>query len=469
MVTPDDPPMAPMTPNDRRASALSASSADGSTRAWSYEEALAWLYGRQALGIKLGLAKVEKLLAALGDPHKSFQSVHVGGTNGKGSVCRMMAGVLQRAGYRTGLTTSPHLVSFVERIEVDGVAIVRTDVAAGLAQIRAAVAPLDAAGEAPTFFECVTALAFLHFRTAGVRWAVVEVGMGGRLDATNVLTPAITIITNVEVDHTTHLGPTVADIAWEKAGIMKPGVPLVTSASGQGLFVLKARSHDLRVPMSVLGEDYQIVPEQDDLIILRPNGESHYRVGLAGAHQKRNAALVAAACGALRGQGVRLPESAVHDALANTTHAGRLETFHVPAGRFGPATMEVLIDGAHNPDAAHALRRHLGKTGWGGFHLVAGFCADKDWTECVDQWVPLASRVWCVPVRSSRSLDPGRLAQHIEPSGIPAMARPDVAAALAAAGASGVARVLVAGSLFLAGEARALLLGQPLEEIRGTQ
>jgi dihydrofolate synthase/folylpolyglutamate synthase len=436
---------------------------------WSYEDALAWLYARQALGIKLGLAKVERLLAALGDPHKSFQSVHVGGTNGKGSVSRMMAGVLQRSGHRTGLTTSPHLVSFVERIEVDGVPISKEDVAAGLAQVRAAVAPLDAAGEPPTFFECVTALAFLHFRSAGVQWAVVEVGMGGRLDATNVITPALTIITNVDLDHTAHLGPTVADIAWEKAGIMKPGVPLVTGATGQALFVLKARSHDLRVAMSVLGEDYQIVPEQDDLIILRPNGESHYRVGLAGAHQKRNAALVAAACGALRGKGLRIPESAVHDALALTTHAGRLETFHVPAGRFGPAAMEVLVDGAHNPDAAHALRRHLGKAGWSGFHLVAGFCADKDWIECVDQWVPLAARVWCVPVRNPRTLDPTRLAEHVEPSGIPATPRPDVAAALTAAAASGIDRVLVAGSLFLAGEARALLLGQPLEEIRGTQ
>ncbi|MEK6976141.1 MAG: folylpolyglutamate synthase/dihydrofolate synthase family protein [Candidatus Thermoplasmatota archaeon] len=458
-----------MTPTDQHSSARSAPSADWSAPAWSYEEALAWLYARQALGIKLGLTKVERLLAALGDPHRSFQSIHVGGTNGKGSVSRMLAEALRRSGHRTGLTTSPHLISFVERIEVDGRPISKQDVAAGLAQVRHAVGPLDAAGEPPTFFECVTALAFLHFRVVGVRWAVVEVGMGGRLDATNVLSPTLTIITNIEMDHVAHLGPTLADIAWEKAGIMKPGVPLVTGASGPGLFVLKARSHDLRVPMSVLGEDYQIVPEQDDLIILRPNGESHYRVGLAGAHQKRNAALVAAACGALRGKGLRLPEPAVHDALAHTTHAGRLETFHVPAGRFGPAAMEVLVDGAHNPDAAHALRRHLGKVGWSGFHLVTGFCADKDWVECVDQWVPLASRVWCVPVRNPRTLDAAVLAEHIAPSGIPALARPDAAAALAAAGASGVDRVLVAGSLFLAGEVRALLTGQPLEEIRGTQ
>lgn len=437
--------------------------------AWSYGEALAWLYGRQALGIKLGLAKVERLLASLGDPHKAFRSVHVGGTNGKGSVARLMAATLRRSGYKTGLTTSPHLVSFTERIEIDGRPIAQADVAKGLARIREAVAALDADGQPPTFFECVTALAFLHFREQGVQWAVVEVGMGGRLDATNVLTPDLTIITNVDLDHVAHLGPTLADIAWEKAGIMKPGVPLVTGATGQALFVLKARSHDLRVAMSVLGEDYTIVPEQDDLILLRPNGEAHYRVGLAGPHQKRNAALVVAASGALRWKGTPISEAALRDALEHTSHAGRLETLRVPAGRFGPGPVEVLIDGAHNPAAAHALRFHLGRTSWSGFHLVTGFCADKDWSECVDQWAPLAEQVWCVPVRNPRSLDPQRIAAHVAPSGIPASAQADVASALRAACAAGAGRVLVAGSLFLAGEARACILGLSLEEIHGTQ
>ena len=429
---------------------------------WSYEEALAWLYDRQRLGIKLGLEKVERLLASLGDPHKAFRSVHVGGTNGKGSVARMMAETLRRAGHRTGLTTSPHLVSFTERIEVDGRPIAKADVAAGLARIQQAVAPLDAAGAPPTFFECVTALAFLHFQQAGVQWAVVEVGMGGRLDATNVLLPDLAIITNVELDHTAHLGPTVADIAWEKAGIMKPRVPLVTAATGQALFVLKARSHETRSAMSVLGEDYTIVPEQEELIILRPDGESHYRVGLAGSHQRRNAALVVAACGALRGKGVRIPEAAVRDALANTTHPGRLETLRMGA-------VEVLVDGAHNPAAAHALRYHLGRTGWSGFHLVAGFCADKEWEECVEQWAPLAEHVWAVPVRNPRTLDPDLVARTVRPTGIPADAVADAKEGLRRAAEAGAERILVAGSLFLAGEVRALLTGQPLEEIRGSQ
>lgn len=436
---------------------------------WSYEEALDWLYGRQKLGIKLGLAKVERLLAALGDPHKAFRSIHVAGTNGKGSVARMCAEMLRRSGYRTGLTTSPHLVSFTERIEVDGQPIAKADAAAALARVKDAVAPLDAAGEPPTFFECVTALAFLHFAQRKVQWAVVEAGLGGRLDATNVLTPDLTVITNVELDHVAHLGPTLADIAWEKAGIMKPGVPLVTGATGPALFILKARSHDLRVAMSVLGEDYSILPEVEELIVLRPNGESHYKVGLAGAHQKRNAALVVAASGALRWKGTPIPEAAVRDALAKTTHPGRLETLHAPAGRLGPDPVEVLVDGAHNPAAAHALRYHLGQSDWTGFQLVTGFCADKDWKECVDQWAPLAGHVWCVPVRNPRSLDPAAVAEHVAPSGIPVGVAPHAEAGLRAAAAAGARRILVAGSLFLAGEARAALTGQPLEEIRGSQ
>jgi dihydrofolate synthase / folylpolyglutamate synthase len=473
---PDRPPGTRSARDDESMAAEASLEVDAQ---WTYENALAWLYARQALGIKLGLAKVERLLASLGDPHHRFKSVHIAGTNGKGSVARLLAETMRRAGYRTGLTTSPHLVSFVERIEVDGQPIAKGDVAAGLARIQDAVAALDASGEPPTFFECVTALAFLHFAEAGVQWAVVETGMGGRLDATNVLRPELTIITNVDIDHTAHLGPTLADIAWEKAGIMKPGVPLVTGASGPALFVLKARSHELRVAMSVLGEDYQVVPSKDlrdpdsldpeNLVILRPDGESHYAVGLPGQHQRRNAALVVAACGALRWKGTPVPETALRQALATATHPGRLETLHAPAGALADHAVEVLLDGAHNVAAAHALRFHLGRAAFTGFHLVVGFCADKEWQESVDQWAPLAERVWCVPVRNPRSLDPSALRDHVAAGGIPAAVAPDARAALRSAAGAGARRILVAGSLFLVGEARAILTGQSLEEIRGNQ
>ncbi len=440
---------------------------------WSYGESLAWLYARQNLGIKLGLEKVERLLAALGDPHKGFRSIHVAGTNGKGSVTRMMARALGNAGYRVGCTTSPHLVSFTERIEVDGIPIAPAAVAEGLGRIRPAAEALDREGTPPTFFECVTALAFLAFRDAGVSWAVVETGMGGRLDATNVLRPELAIITNVELDHQAHLGSTVAEIAWEKAGIMKPGVPLVTAATGDALTVLKARSHELAVPMGVVGEDYRILADAEHLVLLRPRGESHYEVGLAGEHQRRNAALVVAGAEALERRGVRIPGHALAAALRTTENPGRLETFQVAAESLlpgaGPRSVVVLVDGAHNVAAAHALRRHLAQSRWSGFDLVVGFCADKDWQEALAQWTPLASRVWAVPLRNPRSLGPKAIVQEAHGKPAPATACRDAADALRRAAEAGADRILVAGSLFLAGEARAILTGAPLEEIRGAQ
>jgi dihydrofolate synthase/folylpolyglutamate synthase len=429
---------------------------------WTYAESLEWLYGRQRLGIKLGLGKVERLLERVGSPQRAFHSVHVAGTNGKGSVTRMLAGVLQQSGFRTGCTTSPHLVRFTERVEVDGAPIAEGEVARLLHLLRPHAEALDAGGEPPTFFEVVTALAFCAFRDAGVAWAVVETGLGGRLDATNVLEPELAIITNVTLDHEQFLGPTVAAIAAEKAGIMKPGVPCVTACAGAALAVLKARSHAVRAPMSIVGGDYTVVPDPHQLVLLRPTGESRYEVGLPGAHQHENAAVVVAAAEALRLRGVAIPERALRDALRQARNPGRLELL-------GFQGAQVLVDGAHNPAAAQALRQHLFSTGWSGFDLVAGFCADKRWQEAVDAWLMPAARLWAVPVRNPRTLDAQELARHGTQAGVRSAACPDLATALRSAVDAGATRIVVAGSLFLAGEALAFLRGQPLEEIRGAQ
>ncbi|MGB0652920.1 MAG: bifunctional folylpolyglutamate synthase/dihydrofolate synthase [Thermoplasmatota archaeon] len=434
--------------------------------AWTYSEALAWLYARQNLGIKLGLDKVRRLLAALGDPQQRFQAVHVAGTNGKGSVSRLVAAALQGGGHKVGLTTSPHLIRFTERIEVDGEPIGEAEAAAGLARIAAACEPLDADGEPPTFFECVTALAFLVFAERGVDWAVVETGMGGRLDATNVLTPALTVVTNVSLDHAAFLGDHIGAIAIEKAGILKPGVPCVTAATGDALTVLKVTSQTLRVPMSVVGEDYLPQADLGGFRLLTPVGEAHYELALAGEHQLENAALAVAACDALRQGGVALPPAAVQGALATTQVPGRLEMLTADGD---DRLVDVLLDGAHNEAGAVALRRHLAHLDWGGFHLVVGFSADKPWQDLLDQWWPLAAKVWAVPLRSGRSLDPEAVVAHLAGEVIPAEVAPSAQAALQGALDAGAGKVLVAGSLFLIGEARAVLTGQSLEEVRGDQ
>ncbi len=432
---------------------------------WDYNEALAWLYARQAKGIKLGLEKVHAMLADLDDPQSAFASIHVAGTNGKGSVTRMMAETLRRAGHRTGSFTSPHLTRFTQRIVVDEQPISEADVARGLAVIKPIVDRLDTEQQAPTFFEITTALALWYFREAGVSWAVMETGMGGRLDATNVLEPRLTIITNVDLDHAAFLGDTIADIAYEKAGIMKEGVPCVTAATGDALLVFKAISHGRHVPMSVLGEDYHVLPDINGLRIVTPGGEGRFDVGMAGEHQLQNAALVVAAAHALRAQGTEVPLSALSQALAETTMPGRLETFHWGEERL----LEVLVDGAHNAAGARALRYHLGRTDWSGFALIVGFSADKDWQEMLEQWLPLAGHVYAVPLRNHRSLDPEAVGPIVARAGFPFTPCTSVEDAMHRAADSGFEQVLIAGSLFLVGEAHAFLTGESLEEVRGDQ
>lgn len=423
-------------------------------------DGLDWLYARQQMGIKLGLDKVRRLLAELGNPHDGIRFIHVAGTNGKGSVTRMLGDVLRRAGHSVGVTTSPHLVRFNERIHINGADVTDEDVARWLAQMRPIVERLDEHGDSPTFFELVTAMAFLAFRDAGVAWAVIETGLGGRLDATNVVEPVLTIITNVGMDHTAFLGPDVASIAREKAGIMKPGVPCITAAKGDALQVLNAQSHALQVPMSVIGQDYQAVPDVNGFRLLHPGGDAHYDLALEGAHQIENAALVVAAVEALRASGHLIPATALHGALAEATMPGRMERrFHAGA--------EWLLDGAHNLDGASALRYHLGQIGWSGFHLIVGFQGDKDWVPMLQQWAPLAAHIWGVPLRSPRTLEPNAMAGAIDI--IPFDACTDAVDAMQRARDAGAKHILVAGSLWLVGEVRALLDGESLEDVRGSQ
>ncbi len=425
-------------------------------------DARQWLLDRQGLGIKLGLDKVHRLLDGVGNPHRAFQSVHVAGTNGKGTVVTLLAEALRNAGHKVGRTTSPHLIRFSERIVVDGEEIPDDAVVRFVKLLQPVTAMLDAEDQHPTYFELVTALAFLWFQDQGVDWAVVETGMGGRLDATNVLDPELCVITNVGMDHQQFLGDHIVDIASEKAGIMKSGVPCVTGATGEALLALKATSVERQCPMSILDEDYHVIPDVNGFSVAHPGGSAHYDVGLAGEHQLRNAALVVAACDALRARNVNLPISAVQQALASTSMPGRLETRSWNGA-------EVLMDGAHNLDGAIALRRHFAHLDASGFQLIVGFSADKDWVNMLAQWAPLAARVIGVPLRSERGLDPAKMRAAVEGIGIPFLECPDVASALKQAVSRDPALIVVAGSLYLVGEARAVVTGQSLEEIRGNQ
>ncbi|MCI0372609.1 MAG: bifunctional folylpolyglutamate synthase/dihydrofolate synthase [candidate division NC10 bacterium] len=428
----------------------------------TYPDALQYLYGLQRLGIKLGLENTRRLLRTLGNPERAFRAVHVGGTNGKGSTAALLGAILQAAGLRVGLYTSPHLLDFTERIRVNGEPIGPDAVADLTAEVRAAVeaafAPVpDELPAHPTFFEVTTALAFLYFARAGVEWAVVEVGLGGRYDATNVLAPNLTVITNVAVEHQDLLGDSLEAIAAEKAGIVKPGVPLVTVAAEPGLGVFRRACAERGAPLLHVPTTYawrREAPLPDGQVFSLQGAGSerrNLRIGLLGRHQLVNAATAVAAAERLREGGLALPESAVREGLAAARWPARLQVVG--------ERPRILVDGAHNPAACRAVRDFLEEETFGRRLLVFGALKDKDWGQMLEILLPaFSAAILCRPP-SDRAAEPVMLlgtawghCGHVE-------VVPDVADALTAARA--LARpedtILVAGSLFTAGAALAAL------------
>lgn len=385
----------------------------------TYEESLAWLDSTRVFGIKLGLANTRLLLEELGNPQDSLAFFHVAGTNGKGSVCAMLDALLREGGLRTGLYTSPHLVDFRERIRVDGEKISHEAVADGLTKIREISADWD---RQPTFFEITTVLAIAHFAAHGCRAVVLETGMGGRLDATNAVTPVVSILTPIALDHRQWLGNTIAEIAQEKAGIIKPGVPVVSAPQdASAAEVLEEQAARLGSPLEFVTAPLENAP-----------------VRLRGSHQKLNAAL---AVSAVAKAGIALDEAMVRGALANVRWAGRFQI----------VDHRIVLDGAHNPHAAVSLaanwREHFGQE---RPVVILGALEDKEYPVIIEKLEGLAKEFYFVPVKSFRSASPESLQAACQ---IPNTVFASVEEALAAS--RGL--TLVTGSLFLVGEAMSLL------------
>ena len=420
----------------------------------TYGAAVSYLLsvGQELSGAKFDLANIGRLLEELGHPEQAWKAVHIAGTNGKGSAAAMLEAVMRSAGYRTGLYTSPHLVRINERIQVAGEEIADADFAAVSAEVLAGVERLLALRELPahpSFFECLTGIGFEHFRRACCEIAAIEVGMGGRLDATNALTPLLSIIMPVEFDHEPYLGHTLEQIAFEKAGIIKEGGVVVSAAQQpEAAAVLEraARERGARL----------VYAQQDAL--LRLNGR--LRLALPGRHQAANAAVVATAVHELRGLGVEVSPAALAEGLATVRWPGRLEWVQ---GR--PA---LLLDGAHNPAAARALRNYLRESllapnpGATSRRLVLVFGAmrDKAVAEIADLLFPLAAAVVLTRPSQRRAATPQGLAEvtgHLNPC-VHEREEPCEALELARelAGPEGV--VVVTGSLYLVGEIRQLVL-----------
>jgi dihydrofolate synthase/folylpolyglutamate synthase len=309
---------------------------------------LAWLYARQS-AVTLGLERIRALLARLGQPEEAYPAVLVGGTNGKGSVARALAAILEEAGLRVGLYTSPHLARFSERVQVQGIPIPEEKLLALLEEVRPHAEALGA-----SFFEVATALALLHFAREGVELAVLEVGLGGRLDATNAAEPVLSVVTNIGHDHLEVLGPTLKDVAQEKAGIFRKGVPALTAARGEGLAALKAEARARETPLWVLGEDFGVGDLEAleeglgfTLYLPRTGEERPFRARLLGPHQAENLALAA-----LAGRLLGASWEAVEAGLLRAENPGRLQ-------RLFYGGKELILDGAHNPEGALALKEAL--------------------------------------------------------------------------------------------------------------
>lgn len=422
-----------------------------------YEALLQELYGLERFGIKLGLDTVRELLHRLGDPHEAFPAIHVTGSNGKGSTCAFLEGMFRAAGYRVGLYTSPHLVAFNERIRVDGKMIEDADVVRLYEEVRPHAAAMAAQSDTkrPTFFETTTAMAFRHFAERRVDVAVVEVGMGGRLDATNVVRPVACAITRIGLEHTEHLGRSVERIAREKSGILKPGVPAVT-VDQPALPILESRARELGCPLTVVGRDVRVRRLAFDLdgqhIVLEGSGSLEAHISLLGSFQPENAAIAYATALAVRDRW-EIPDAALAAGLKAALWHGRLQVV-----RRDPV---VIVDGAHNAPAAVALGESLrelfpGRKGT----LVLGILNDKDLAGMARALGPFAAKVVAARPRTPRAFEPQDVSAAFAPYA-PVEVVPDVKEATAAA--VGAAKrediVVVTGSIYTAGEALEALGG----------
>ncbi|MFM7816342.1 MAG: bifunctional folylpolyglutamate synthase/dihydrofolate synthase [Verrucomicrobiota bacterium] len=398
-------------------------------------EAVDYLRSLQPSGVVLGLDSTRRLAAAVGDPQNRLRFIHVAGTNGKGSVCALLESVYRNAGLKVGLYTSPHLVRFGERIQVGRIPISDSDLARHVATLKAVVDRLG--GPAPTFFEFTTVLALCHFAESCVDLVVWETGLGGRLDSTNIVTPLASVITNVSLDHMQVLGSTVAAIATEKAGIIKPGVPVLTAAMDPDAeAILRFKARELDSPYLHLG----------------PSEVAAFRldVGLLGPHQRVNGALAAATVRLLRAF-LPVADEALRDGLARAQWAGRMQVLQRGARR-------IILDGAHNRAGVEALREGLHEVcGSTRPTLIVGLLAEKEVGPMLGQLVPLAGRILTVPVANPRTLGSEEIRAAVVAMGLgrPARAASSLAEALRWAAADPV--VLVTGSLYLIGEALELL------------
>lgn len=421
----------------------------------SYQDSLEYLFGLQKHGIKFGLNSTTNILDRLENPHEKLRCIHIAGTNGKGSTAAMAASMLQQHGLKVGLYTSPHLVRFTERFRINSeeVSVAR------ILDIFQRIKSILNGRQPPTFFEVVTAMAFLYFAEEQVDWAVIEAGMGGRLDATNVIRPRVCVITNIAMDHQEYLGKTLAAIAREKAGIIKDATPLVTGAVQpvvKGIF--KATCYQHNAPLYLYKSDFNIRRLADDSFHYQGfrTRLANLRVNLKGAHQSANAALALAALEVLEAnRALDFHPDAIRTGLLRVSWPARLEVLQ--------ERPQIVLDGAHNPQGAEILREALKRSfSYNRLHLVLGIMEDKDIRGILRRLLPLAESVIFTQPRYVRAAKAETLRRLARPYIQKQYIIPDAAAAIEQARllAAPEDLICITGSLYFAGEVKELF-GEP--------
>ena len=428
---------------------------------FSYREAVSWLYSLQKLGIKFGLSKTSNLLNAFGSPHLGQRYIHIAGTNGKGSVGALLESVLIKAGLKVGLYTSPHLVSFTERFRINREGMKKDEAASLIKELKGAIVDR----EPPTFFELTTAMALIYFSRSGVDIGIVEVGMGGRLDATNVITPMVSVITNIGLDHQEFLGNHIVDIAKEKCGIIKKGVDVVTGVNQPSIVRLfESRCKESSAPLWRAGHHARYRRLSSGLLGYYGLRKRHrnLRLGLNGRFQFANAALALLTLEILETKGLTIPDTAVRSGLADPLWPGRLETVS--------SEPIIILDGAHNPSAMRSLACAI-KNDFDFRKLIValGILGDKDIASILKEIVPLANRVIYTKATYHRAADPHMLMEQGKRLGKTGEVYATIPAAIDRARnlAGKKDLILITGSLYTVGEAKSFLdpVNYPIEDI----
>jgi dihydrofolate synthase/folylpolyglutamate synthase len=418
------------------------------------QDPLEYLYGLNSLNIRLGLGPVSRLLDRLNNPHETYGSVLIGGTNGKGSIAAMAASILEKGGFRVGLYTSPHLTDVRERIRVNGRMITREEMASCVEEVRKEVR------EDITYFECLTAVAFLHFFRVRIHVAVLEVGMGGRLDATNVVKPYVSVVSNISLDHRTYLGNSLEAIAREKGGIVKKrGVCITAAKQRRVINVLEDICLQRGATLLRLGRDMKVEIKRNGTFSYRGLGEGYRDLicPLMGRHQIENAALAIGAIESMRRKGFDIDGGTIARGLRNTQWEGRLEILQ--------RDPTIIVDGAHNPAGISALSGALkSEFEYKRLILIFGVLNDKDYGTMLRTIVPLADHLIITRPQTDRAMPPGKIepvASRYTPQGIEVIENSldALKKAISLAGVNDL--ICVTGSLYLVGEIKQAFILTP--------